>query len=149
MEQKQFDLFLAAFFSDKEKLDGLLNTSNDLDLTCNISYAGFETEKTDFNFSVLDILQMNLDCWASLKEKEELNSPQPINPKIFYKNTLECFENMLKLFPDMPYHGINYEHYIFLILCCDDDEHWFSEAEMKAYKAEGYKTIDLELITLI
>jgi hypothetical protein len=146
MNQKQFDIFLSAFFSDKKKIDGLVDSESDLGLTFEISNASLWSGTRKFHFSVLDILQMNLDCWHSLKDCDILKTTGLINPKIFYQNCLESFENVLNRFPDLTYDGIQYDKYISLIMCFDDDDNWLDENEIKEYEAEGYRRIDLELI---
>lgn len=144
MKQKQFEIFLSAFFSDKKKIDELVVSKNDLEIQFQIP--GIYSGTIEYKFTVLDILQMNLDSWHSIKDYDELESAKHICPKLFYQDTLDCIDIILRKFHDLHYDGVEYDKYINLILNYDDDEDWFDKNEMKEYEAEGYRRIDLDLI---
>lgn len=146
MEQYNFDIFISAFFSDKKRIDKLIASEKDIDLTFDNAPSCNHSKKDSLRFSVLDILQMNLDCWHSILDNDQLKSNQKINPKQFYQDTLECFNSILRKFPGIKYDGVNYENYINLILNFDDNDNWFEEHEIRKYEIEGYRRIDLELI---
>jgi len=146
MKQKEFEIFLSAFFSDKKKIDELVVSKNDLDFTFQLSSTETNAGTKEYKFSVLDILQMNLDSWHSIKDKEELQSIKHISPTLFYQDTLDCIEIILRKFPDIQYEGVEYDKYIKLIFNFEDDEDWFDGNEIEEFEAEGYRRIDLDLI---
>jgi len=146
MDKKTFDIFLAVYFSDIKKIEKDIVNQSDIDLLFEIpndySFCGPEI----FRFSIIDIFQMNLDCWYSLKEKDHLKSTKLISPKKFYQDTLNCFNTLLKRFPEIDYQGVEYDKYINLIMTFYDDDDWINQKEILEFETEGYRRIDLDLI---
>jgi hypothetical protein len=64
MKEKQIDIFLAAYFSDFEKLRKTIEDKNDLILPLELHFYTIP-------FTVFDILQMNLDIWEDCKEQKK------------------------------------------------------------------------------
>lgn len=145
MTKQKFDILLSAFFSDNERINKLIVFRDDLEIEFEISNFRLLSSNRIFRFSVLDILQMNLDTWHSIKVKELLNVNSAINPSALYQDTQHCMDSILSRFPDICYNGVEYEKYISLILSFEDIE-WYDEEELARYEAEGYRRIDLELI---
>jgi hypothetical protein len=146
MTPKQFDIFLAAFFSDWEKLDRLLETQEDLELTVEFTGGYLFSYPEKFNFSVPDIIQMNIDCWYSIRDKKELINTPDINPAKFYRQSKKCLRNLKKRFPEFRFSPVDYTKNLDLVTGLMEDEEFIDYNEYNEYNKEGYREIDLDLI---
>ncbi len=116
---EQTELLIAAFYSEREKLHGKLETLVDMR-----SY-GFEFEITPH-----DILIMHRDAHSGMSGKKKQ-----------YKQTIET----LKFFNIPENSEIDYNKYLTAYLYLYDDN-WVNEDDKKNFLAKGYKEIDIELI---
>lgn len=150
MTSKQFDIFLAAFFSDWEKLDGLLESQDDLDLIVSFTGGYLFSYLREFHFSVPEIVQMNIDSWYSVRKSKELTSYPMINPGKFYTESRKCLRNLKMRFPGYPFSAVDYTKNVGLEFDFYKSEGYIEEyidcEEYYEYLAEGYRELDLDLI---
>ncbi len=146
MTDKQFEIFLSAYFADINKLQGLILSEKDL-------FIYFELEKEEiywwgkkrFKISVFDILKMSIDAWFDLRDKTRLTNYENINPKIIYKKFENSLNLLIEKFPKFAKKRIEYHKFIHLFLYIDDGK-YIDDEDFEEYVDKGYKKIDLELI---
>jgi hypothetical protein len=115
------ELLIAAFYSEREKLQGKLDTVIDL-RECSIGF--------DFEITPHDILIMHRDAHYGMYRK-----------KMKHRQTTET----LKFFNIPENAEVDYYKYLTAYLYLHDDD-WVDESDKKEFLAKGYKAIDIELI---
>lgn len=146
MTSKEYQIFIAAFFSEKEKLSELILSEQDLFVTVDIPASEAHENEDSFKISVVQILQMNLDCWYNLRDKNRLESDYFIKPSEFYKKTQNCFDYLKNIFPKICSEDINYGVLFDTIYDKDESFDWFTPEERVEFINKGYREIDLDLI---
>ena len=102
MTDRQIKIFLAAYFSDLEQLNKLVENQDNLILPC-------EIKSYKIPFTVFDILQMNLDIWEDVKTENTLKNYPKFRPKEFHANTLKCINY---LSDKLHIYKLDKEHYL-------------------------------------
>lgn len=145
MTELQKEIFLAAFLPDWQKLDSLILEEKDIRLSIPIMEDQEFWGRKTIEISVLEILQMNYDCWFDIKNKTKLINYEDINPKEIFQNNQKAIKVITKKLGFQKAFTIKYKNYC-NFLWSSDDENWFDNDEVSTFIKEGYKAIDLELI---
>lgn len=146
MTAKQFNIFLAAYFSDAEKIETLVFSEGDLEIYFDIPVGYDHGKQRAVRVSVMDILIMNRDCWCNLKTWEELKIESKINPSCIYTDTCALIKSLAEKYPLQKKNELAYEKFIGFLYTLEDEESWIDDDEFAQFVKEGYRQIDLQLI---
>lgn len=146
MNTKEYQIFIAAYFSDKETLARLIESEDDLLVRIDLPNSKAHKIENCFTISVVDILQMNLDCWFDLKEKKQLKSYLWINPSEFYKSSQTCHNYLQNHYLKYKAEDVKYNVLYNTIFDFSDSDTWFSKKEKAEFINQGFREIDLDLI---
>ena len=146
LKEKYLSVFKAAFFSEEDALNELVKNEEDLYFEMEIPKGIQYFDLTKFEFTVFDILQMNLEVWDFYKEGEYFKDDDSgINPKRFYQQTQSCIKCLKEKFPFVEVQEVDYAKYIgFLYPITDDDPH-FSKEEVDQILKSGVRRLDFDL----
>ncbi|MFP4023995.1 MAG: hypothetical protein ACLFVR_05665 [Thiohalospira sp.] len=140
MNKKQTQIFYAAYFSESENLEQLIQSEKDCVLSIPIPYDQWywHPQKT-IEFTVFEILRMNLEIWSYSKEKKD-------HAKQYYAHTQECIKIINNKFgSNNKIPEINYFKFYKLLWALGEDEEWYEGEQFNELLAIGANEIDIHL----
>ncbi len=125
LKEKYQSVFKAAFFSEENALNELVKHEEDLYFEMEIPKGIQYFDLTKFEFTVFDILQMNLEAWDFYKEGEGFKEDDSgINPKRFTSKPNPRIRSLKEKFPLLRVQELTMRKYIgFLFPSQSDDPH--------------------------
>lgn len=151
MTDAQYQLFIAAFFVDKEKLSQLIQSVTELNLTIQNKTLGKSSPigcsmLPVIKISVPEIISMTIDVFSSYKHLSCLANYKQINPIFYYENALACNHILGANFPKFKIVEVPYQNYLNLMYTFNSDDEYFDAEEIETYSRPDMQRIDFDLV---
>jgi len=144
MEEKSLKIYKSLFYLNLDSLKNLIQEESDLNLIFPIPREIVYPEPC-LKLTVFDILRMEIDIWARVKNKEDLKLFTGFLPDNIYKKAVECKEYLDAKFPDFKT-DFDYAKHRDLMLDFYADKNYIDEEAFNDYINQGFESLDLALV---
>lgn len=144
MVEKSLKIYKSLFYLNLDSLKNLIQEESDLNLIFPIPKEIVYPEPC-LKLTVFDILRMEIDIWARVKNNEDLKLFTGFLPDNIYKKAFECKEYLDAKFPDFKT-DFEYAKHRDLMLDFYVDKNYIGEEAFNDYINQGFESLDLELV---